>query len=106
MNRKFQKREENFVCENCGAEIIGDGYTNHCFDCLCSKHVDNFPGDRENDCQGLMDPVEIEKEKDNLFVVQICRKCGEKKRNKISKNDDREKVLKIMRKKSEQIMRQ
>ena len=40
---KFKRKKENFVCENCGAEVKGDGFTNHCPKCLYSKHVDIFP---------------------------------------------------------------
>ncbi|HYC79501.1 MAG TPA: RNHCP domain-containing protein, partial [Candidatus Binatia bacterium] len=53
----FQRTPENFVCENCGTKVSGNGYTNHCPNCLYSKHVDNNPGDRLNKCHGLMEPI-------------------------------------------------
>ena len=44
---RFIRREENFVCEVCGAKVKGTGYTNHCPQYLWSKHVDKLiPGDR------------------------------------------------------------
>ncbi|MEK7158524.1 MAG: RNHCP domain-containing protein, partial [Patescibacteria group bacterium] len=46
MSRTFQRRVEDFTCESCGAQVTGDGYTNHCPQCLVSKHVDVYPGDR------------------------------------------------------------
>lgn len=103
MSRKFQRKTEDFVCENCGAKVQGNGYTNHCPDCLFSKHVDNFPGDRENDCGGLMEPKDIEKEGEIFYVVQICQKCGFQKRNKILPNDNQKRILEIMREKADDI---
>ena len=39
---KFTMKDENFICEVCGMEVIKLGYTahDHCPYCLCSKHVD------------------------------------------------------------------
>ena len=52
--KTFQRCPEDFECGNCGHEIEGNGYTNHCTACLWSKHVDVNPGDRAADCHGLM----------------------------------------------------
>ena len=57
--KQFVRRREDFVCEHCGTKVVGDGYTNHCPKCLWSKHVDIMPGDRAEDCQGLMRPIDI-----------------------------------------------
>ena len=56
----FKRKIEDFVCGNCGENIKGDGYTNHCPKCLWSKHVDINPGDRASDCGGLMEPSKME----------------------------------------------
>ena len=47
--KQFTKRDEEFICENCGKKVEKLGYTSrdHCPHCLCSKHVDCFPGDRK-----------------------------------------------------------
>ena len=29
MSKLFQKRKEDFICEKCGKEVVGNGYTNH-----------------------------------------------------------------------------
>ena len=51
--------------------------------CLCSLHVDCFPGDRENRCGGLMRPIRVEPDPRKGFViVHQCEKCGEIKRNR------------------------
>jgi len=42
MVRKFSKKVENFTCEACGNKVKGSGYTDHCPNCLYSKHVDVF----------------------------------------------------------------
>jgi len=28
--KKFQRNKEDFICEKCGLEVEGNGYTNHC----------------------------------------------------------------------------
>jgi len=88
MSQKFQRKIENFVCEHCGAEVNGTGFTNHCPKCLWSKHVDIYPGDRAEGCKGLMEPVRIELEKGNYVLVQKCQKCSRIWRNEASADDD------------------
>ncbi len=95
MSGKFIKNIENFVCENCGFEVIGDGYTNHCPRCLWSRHVDVFPGDRDENCGGLMRPAGIKIEKGGEVIVHKCEKCGDVRLCKVSKVDDRDEILKI-----------
>lgn len=85
---KFQRRVEDFVCERCGIEVEGNGYTNHCPKCLWSKHVDVHPGDRAADCGGLMEPWAIESKGGSHDIVHKCLKCGYTKRNKVQKEDD------------------
>ena len=95
MAKRFQKKAEDFKCENCGHEVIGTGYTNHCPMCLWSKHVDNFPGDRENICLGLMRPVRVEKKNNEYVIVHKCEICGEERKNKTSPQDNFEEIIKI-----------
>lgn len=97
MTKKFARNIESFTCENCGAFVQGDGYTNHCYSCLWSKHVDVNPGDRKNKCQGLMKPVKITKKIDSYIITHECIKCGFQKRNKFQKNDSFQEALKIVR---------
>ena len=54
--KNFTKRDESFVCENCGMEVEKLVYSSrdHCPYCLCSKHVDKLPGDRAEDCKGIL----------------------------------------------------
>ena len=62
--RKFQRKKEDFICENCNKKVKGDGYTNHCPACLWSKHVDINPGDRLAECKGMMKPIGLDKKGD------------------------------------------
>lgn len=94
-NKKFQKNLEDFICENCGTKVKGSGFTNHCPNCLWSKHVDINPGDRKNRCQGMMEPIAVGYEKQKYFIYHECQKCHMIKKNKITKNDNFEKLLEI-----------
>lgn len=97
MSQKFIKKVEDFVCENCGASVTGNGFTNHCPKCLWSKHVDISPGDRKSDCHGLMKLHFVELEKNNYILTHKCVKCGHMKRNKMSKDDDFDVALKSVK---------
>lgn len=96
--KNFTKRIENFVCENCGFEVIGNGFTNHCPKCLHSKHVDINPGDRACNCGGLMKPMEILQKNGEFVILHRCEKCGFERKNKVADEDDREKLFDVMKK--------
>jgi hypothetical protein len=94
----FKKTVENFTCEHCGTEVIGNGYTNHCPKCLYSKHVDIDPGDRAASCGGMMVPTAIEGSTGSGYtVLQKCRSCGHERRNAIRPEDDVEAILALVR---------
>lgn len=99
MARKFQRQIEDFTCENCGAKVKGNGYTNHCPACLWSKHVDINPGDRESTCGGLMKPIDIELKKGEYILIQQCIKCKHIRKNKVVKEDDMNKVIEFSKNK-------
>jgi phage FluMu protein Com len=94
--RKFQKREEDFTCEKCGAEVKGTGYTDHCPECLMSKHVDNNPGDRASGCGAPMIPIRTHY-KDGAFVITYrCSGCGKLKEIKAASDDNEELLFKLL----------
>jgi hypothetical protein len=93
--KRFQRTIEDFTCGHCGAAVHGDGYTNHCPRCLWSRHVDVNPGDRDEPCNGMMEPVRIEHEKRREVVVHRCQQCGVERRNSVNVKDDREVVLTV-----------
>lgn len=96
MSKKFTRRREDFTCIKCNTKVAGDGYTNHCPNCLWSLHVDLNPGDRANPCQGLMEPVGI-KQGAKLKVIHKCLKCNEIKQNKLHDADNFDAALNIIK---------
>lgn len=98
MGRKFTKIDEAFICEYCGKQIQPLGYTcrNHCNECLYSKHVDKNPGDREETCHGLLEPVHVELDsKKGYVIIYRCKKCGMIRRNKAAEDDNIELLIQL-----------
>jgi len=93
--KKFTKTKENFICAHCGADVLGNGYTNHCPRCLWSRHVDNNPGDRQSDCGGMMKPISIEQKGGEFIITHKCEKCGKTIKQHASENDDMETIISI-----------
>ena len=96
MNRRFQRTVESFTCEHCGAAVTGDGYTNHCPECLWSKHVDKNPGDRAEGCQGLMEPVEVLIKGTEYTILHRCQRCQATRRIRSAKSDNFDTLLSIV----------
>lgn len=88
---------ESFICENCGQKVKKSSYTarDHCPYCLYSKHVDINPGDRANTCQGLLEPIAIEKFKDSYKILYRCLKCGKTHKNIIEKEDNMDMIISL-----------
>lgn len=79
--------------------MVGDGYTDHCPNCLWAKHVDKeIPGDRASECWGMMEPVETEfKIQNSKFKIKYrCTKCGHEFWVREGKGDDRELMMKLL----------
>lgn len=95
--KKFSKKKEDFTCKHCGAEVSGDGYTNHCPKCLWSRHVDINPGDRAQECGGMMRPVDAYLEGQEWVLVHKCESCGETKRNRVDEADDFNQVIALVK---------
>ena len=91
----FQRKKEDFICENCGEKIVGNGYTDHCPYCLWGKHVDINPGDRLADCKGAMQPIGVEVKQDRYVIFYKCIKCGHFFRVKAADNDDVDVVIRL-----------
>ncbi len=87
MSKQFTRCKENFICEVCGTNVIGNGYTNHCPVCLSSKHVDIHPGDRASSCHGIMLATSLELKNGAYIITQTCQKCGHVHKNKSAEND-------------------
>ena len=98
MYSKFTKIDEESICENCGNKVERLGYTcrNHCPTCLHSKHVDINPGDRQEGCHGLLEPIGLEmNNKKGYVIIFKCRKCGAIRKNKSAEDDNMELLIQL-----------
>ncbi|MEI6479153.1 MAG: RNHCP domain-containing protein [bacterium] len=102
MSLRFKKTIEDFICGHCGNNVKGNGFTNHCPKCLWSKHVDVFPGDRAETCEGMMEPIDVDKKGRGYLLVQRCVICGKESRIKVSQEDSFEEVIKIVDKRQKE----
>lgn len=101
-----------FSCINCKKEVsiqgdIGTRNRNHCPFCLHSVHLDrNIPGDRKEDCKGVMKPIgitfkKVKKDKfgkdkcGEIMIIHECVECASRSRNRIANDDDPNEILKI-----------
>lgn len=93
----FSKNDNFFTCEHCSKEVIPLKYTSrdHCPYCLYSKHVDINPGDRMNECKGLLKPIGIEKFKDTYKIIYKCEKCKELHKNIMANDDDMNLIIEL-----------
>ena len=98
MYSRFTKIDEEFLCENCGKKVTKLEYTcrNHCPECLYSKHVDINPGDRQEECHGLLEPIGLEmNNKKGYVIIFKCKKCGAIRKNKAAEDDNMELLIKL-----------
>lgn len=95
--KTFIALNESFTCESCGKEIppLEGGYRDHCSNCLVGKHVDINPGDRQNDCRGLLRPIGLKISNSKEQIVYRCEKCSRLAYCKVAKDDDREEIIKL-----------
>lgn len=101
--KKFNMIDEMFICEHCHKKVNPLGYSarDHCPYCLYSKHVDINPGDRSNNCHGLLKPIDIEKYKDSYKIIYKCLKCNQMHKNIMAIDDNYDEILKIAAKENQ-----
>lgn len=97
--KKFTMKDETFICENCNKKVNILGYTarDHCNYCLCSKHVDINPGDRANNCKGILKPIGIEKFKNTYKIIYKCDKCNITHKNIMADDDNFDLIIELSR---------
>jgi len=78
--------------------VTGNGYTDHCPNCLWGKHVDVNPGDRAASCCGMMEPVRVEMKNGKYVILYICKRCGHKFRLKTATDDNVKEIIKLINK--------
>ena len=99
-----KSENQGFICKNCSKQVLpltNGSYRNHCPFCLYSLHVDILPGDRANDCLGLMKPIKVEyNTKKGFQIIHKCLKCGAIQKNKIAEDtvqeDNKNLINKLM----------
>jgi len=101
MSKRFTHMNDSFTCEVCGKENPPAEKTcrNHCRNCLYSKHVDINPGDRSENCKGVLKPVGVDLAGDGTpgKIVFKCQKCGSIRRNKVADDDDRDELIRVFK---------
>ena len=95
--KRFNMIDEKFIWENChsSVDILKYSARDHCPQCLYSKHVDIMPGDRKNDCHGLLEPIRIEKYRDTYKIIYRCQKCHQIHKNIMAQDDNMEKIIEL-----------
>lgn len=95
--KKFTRKDEEFICEYCNTLVSKLGYTSrdHCPNCLYSKHVDINPGDRLNECKGLLEPISIEKYKNTYKIIYKCVKCNTIHKNIVATDDSYDEIIRL-----------
>lgn len=100
MTRK--QENEAFSCINCGKDVLPLRYgtiRDHCPACIHSLHVDDLPGDRANDCAGLLEPVQVEHSgKKGYSIIYRCKRCGQKRKNRAAPDDYMDTLVKVQAK--------
>lgn len=95
----FVKNDDEFICVNCKNKVEKLKYTSrdHCNHCLYSLHVDITPGDRANQCRGVLVPINvIENSKKGKVIIYRCSKCGKEVRNIVAKDDNLDEIYKVV----------
>ena len=95
---RFTMIDEEFQCEVCGELVKPLGYTarDHCPICLSSKHLDINPGDRAEECHGILEPIGVEiNNKKGYIILFKCKKCGAVRKNKAAIDDNMDLIIKL-----------
>ena len=95
----FLKNDQSFICKHCGSQVEKLGYTSrdHCNKCLYSLHVDIEPGDRQNECKGLLKPINVLNTGKKMQIEYVCTKCVKNVKNIVAKDDDEKVILNIVK---------
>ncbi len=93
----FVEIDEGFICEHCKEKVEPLRYScrDHCPHCLYSKHVDKNPGDRAEECRGLLEPIGIEEKQKGYSILYRCQKCGQIRRNIMAKDDNMKRIIQL-----------
>lgn len=95
--KKFTKNNQRFICINCNKEVSlhPTSSRDHCNYCLYSLHVDIYPGDRLNECKGILKPIDVEVNADKTKLIYECQKCHLRVKNISAIDDNFDEIIKI-----------
>ena len=99
--KQFEKNDNSFVCVWCKKRVRELKYSSrdHCTHCLASLHIDVNPGDRANECCGILFPIDVTISGKKGYIIQYkCSKCGKLHNNKSAQDDEFSTILKVMNK--------
>jgi len=76
---RFTKNNRGFDCVECGRAVPPhpSSSRDHCHHCLTGLHVDVNPGDRLNECGGVLEPIGLQTKSGKTKIVYRCKKCHE-----------------------------
>ncbi len=84
--------QETFRCVRCKQPVdmlsFGTTQRNHCPQCLWSRHVDHFPGDRKASCGSPMEPLAVFLgDGAEWMLIHRCKGCNLLHENRIAGDD-------------------
>jgi len=102
IRKNMLKNNKGFTCNHCKTKVKpheAGSCRNHCTQCLYSLHVDlEVPGDRDNECKGLMIPIGIKNDsKHGARLIHMCQHCGAQTCNRIAPDDNWDLICEISR---------
>ena len=94
---RFTEKNESFTCIACGREVPHhpSSSRDHCRHCLTGLHVDVHPGDRLNDCGGVLTPIGLQTKGGKTKIVYRCETCGARVFNLVAPDDNRELIAEL-----------
>jgi DNA-directed RNA polymerase subunit RPC12/RpoP len=98
IQKLFKKNNESFICINCHSHVKKHPASSrdHCTECLYGLHVDINPGDRQNNCKGILKPIGLKIRNGKVQVVYDCQKCHKRVFCIIAEDDSAESVEKLV----------
>lgn len=95
--KKFTKNNQGFTCISCGFEVPPHPTSSrdHCSNCLVGLHVDINPGDRANECRGILRPNGMKIANGKTQILYKCEKCNKTSACIKAPDDNLEKLIEI-----------
>ena len=105
---KLIRNNNPFTCIVCSKHVekaVGSS-RDHCPFCISSLHVDlHVPGDRMNECKGIMSATRIRYwKKERYKVLFRCNKCCSEQWNITATDDSPEALAQLMLKTNQSLM--